>query len=777
MKNIYPLRRLAVKIALALMAPVAGAEEAVELEKMDIVGETPLGGIGVPVSQIPANIQTVTEQELEKDHSFSIGDYFRNHLGSVSVNDAQNNPFQPDIQYRGFTASPLLGLPQGMSIYLNGVRFNEPFGDTVNWDLIPEGAIERMELHPGSDPVYGLNTLGGALAIRSKTGFSFPYHQFEGYAGSWGRHNEELSSGWNNGTVGYFLHLRHFEEDGWRDLSPTQVKQAFGVLSWRGDKSELNLTLSGTDSELIGNGAIPIQLFREDQSAIFTHPDETLNRMFFSNLDGNFWVNDHIQVSANAYYRFNQTRTFNGDDTDFERCDDDTDFMCEEDEDEILEDVFGNPIAWSPMVDSATNNSSKTRQRGYGTQLQTAFLYDLFGMKNRFVTGFSFDQAQTHFQSDTELARLTNNRGTEGSGIKEMGSRVRLDGEVTHFGGYFIEQLSPVDDLTLSVSGRYNATHIDLRDNFGTELNGKHTFNRFNPSAGITYDFMPEVSVYGRYSVGTRAPSPMELSCADPEAPCKLPNAFLADPPLDQVVTRSWEAGFRGTFDEISLGDSVSTRFRWHTGYFLTKNHDDILFISAGDLTSEGFFSNVGTTRRQGLEANLTGELDNQLTGMWLQKLRYGFHYTYLDATFRTPFSAPSPNNPSAVDDRIQVSRGDRVPGVPEHMFKFNMDVDILPQLSLGLSGIYNSNRYFRGDEANLNDPVPGYWVFNLRSEYRFNRHVQVFLRVDNLFDKRYTTMGLYGEPDEVLGDDYEDARFVGPAAPRGIWGGIRLQI
>ena len=766
---------------IGILALSAKAEEAVKLETLEVTGMTPLGTGSVPLDRLPSNVQLVTGEDLEETHSFALSDYMRNYLGSVSVNDVQSNPFQPDVQYRGFTASPLLGLPQGLTVYVNGVRFNEPFGDMVNWDLIPEGAIDHMALHPGSDPVYGLNSLGGAIVIRTKTGFSFSRHQVEGLAGSWGRHSTELSSGANNGTLGYFVHLRNFQEEGWRERSPTHVRQAFGVLSWRNDIAQLNLTLSGTDNELIGNGAVPIQLRALDHDAIFTHPDRTINRLFFSNLDGNVWVNDKIQISGNAYYRLNKNRTFNGDDTDFEECQEPqhTGFMCQEgdDEESVALDVAGNPIPASPAVDSATNNFSKTRQRGYGAAIQSAFLYDLFGMENDFVVGFSFDQAQIHFQFDTELARLTESRGTFGSGILVKDARVRLASEVTHYGAYFVEQLQPIDGLTLMASGRYNASHLVLQDKFGKALNGAHTFDRFNPAAGLTYQFMPELTVYGRYSVSNRAPTVVELTCADPEDPCKLPNAFIADPPLKQVVAKTWEAGLRGTLDELRFADDLQGRLNWHTGFFYTENHDDIIFISAGNLTSEGFFDNVGKTRRLGMEANLTGSLDNDLTGLFFQKIRFGFHYTFLDATFQTPFDAPSPNNPKAQDGVIHVEKGDRIPGLPEHMFKFNLETDIVPQLTLGMTGIYNSDRYFRGDEANLNDPLPGYWVFNLRSQYRFNDHVQLFLRVDNLFDKHYKTFGLFGQADEVLGEDFDDPRFVGPGAPRAYWGGIRLSL
>lgn len=767
-----------VAILLISLHSLGWAQETVELQAMEVVATTPWSEQGVPLDRLPSNIQTVNGEELEESQSFSISDYLRNRMGGVTVNDAQNNPFQPDIQYRGFTASPLLGLPQGLTVYLNGVRFNEPFGDTVNWDLIPEGAIDSMALHPGSDPVFGLNTLGGAISVRSKTGFSYPHHQIEAYAGSWGRHNEELSTGWNNGDFGYFLHLRHFEEDGWRDFSPSHVRQVFGVLSWRGDAGEMNLTLSGNNNDLTGNGAVPIQLYRKDDDAIFTHPDETNNKMMFSNLDGNLWLSDDIQLSGNVYYRYNEVKTLNGDGTDFQVCPPpNASFMCDED-DEIIDDVHGNPISSSEAVESGTLNTSKTRQRGYGTTIQSTFTRDLFGLENRFVAGFSFDQAQIRFKFDTELGALTPNRGVDGSGILVGEPRVRLDSEVTHYGGFFIEQLTPVDDLTMTVSGRFNSSTVRLNDKAGDELEGIHHYDRFNPAAGLTYRVLPELSLYGRYSESNRAPTAVELTCADPNAPCRLPNAFLADPPLKQVVAKTFEAGLRGAFDDITLGQGISTALQWHAGFFHTINEDDILFISAGTLTSQGFFDNVGKTRRQGLEANLNGVLNNDLLGHWLAKLQYGFNYTYLDASFRTPFLAPSPNNPSAdAAGNIQIERGDRIPGLPEHMFKFNLDLFVLPQWDIGFSGIYNSDRFFRGDEANLNKPLPGYWVFRLRSAYRFNQYVQVFLRVDNLFDKKYKTFGLYGQADEVLGSGFDDARFIGPGAPRGIWGGVRLTL
>ena len=258
----------------------------------------------------------------------------------------------------------------------------------------------------------------------------------------------------------------------------------------------------------------------------------------------------------------------------------------------------------------------------------------------------------------------------------------------------------------------------------------------------------------------------MELSCADPEAPCKLPNAFISDPPLKQVVAKTWEGGFRGQFSNLLDG-----HLEWNAGVFHTENHDDILFISAGNLTSEGFFKNVGQTRRRGIELGLMG-------GFIDERVRFATNYTYLDAKFRDGFIASSPNNPSADEDGlITVRNGNRIPGIPAHIFKFSTDVDVLPQWTLGVDARFNSEQVFRGDEANLNSKVGAFWVFNFRTEYRFNDTVTLFGRVDNIFDREYKSFGLYGEPDEVLGDKFDDPKFVGVGAPRAGWLGIRLSI
>ncbi|WP_349431299.1 TonB-dependent receptor [Methylomarinum sp. Ch1-1] len=744
----------------------------IKLETVDVIGVTPLQGSGVSADKIPAPVQTVSSDQLQDAQSLSLSDYMNRYMGSVHINEAQNNPLQPDVYYRGFVASPLLGLPQGLSVYVNGVRFNEPFGDSVNWDLLPPGAIDTMTLAPGSNPLFGLNTLGGAISVQTKTGFSAPGHQLEAYGGSWDRHSEELTSGWNNGTWGYFIDLRHFDEEGWRDFSPTSAQQVFGTLSWRGDRGSLDLTLGANDNDMKGNGAVPEQLHNQHRKAIFTHPDQTITRMFFSELSGSYDMADNIQLSGNAYFRQNRIKTFNGDDSDFEACDFDNSLLCDE-EDEIAEDIFGNQVLAGDNVEGGTNNTSQTHMRSTGGTIQSLFSHDIFGRENSFIFGAAYDYADVHFESDTELAQLTANRGTIGSGIQIEEARVRLNTITENYSFYFSDTFSVTDTFALTFGGRYNHTSITLDNQYVNgedKLSGHHNYDRFNPSVGYTWNMLDNVTMYGSYSESSRVPTPMELSCADENDPCRLPNAFVADPPLAQVVAKSWETGFRGDLNDL-MGDG---RLNWNVGFFHTTNHNDIIFNRGGDSISEGFFSNVGQTLRYGVESGFNADIPHLFSE--IDDWHFSTNYTYLNARFLDGFTIQNPLDLGS-DVGVNVERGDRIPGLPEHIYKASLGVDLWKRWSLAIDTQYSGEQYFRGDEANITDPLGGYWIFNARTEFKVNEHLAFFGKIENIFDRDYKTFGVYGEADEVLGDDFDNPRFVSPGAPRAGWIGVRITL
>src|SRR5437879_10786580 len=213
-----------------------------------------------------------------RQHPLNLPEFMSQRLSGVNVNENQGNPFQPDLTYRGFSASPLLGTPQGISVYQDGVRINEAFGDTVNWDLIPTSAISTINLIPGSNPLFGLNTLGGALSIRTKSGAQYPGTAATLYGGSFGRRAAEAQHGGSNGEFDYFASASGFREDGWRAQSPSDVRQFFSKLGWPDGKTDLDLRITNAETDLTGNGLLPQSMLRADATQIYTLSAHTRNR-------------------------------------------------------------------------------------------------------------------------------------------------------------------------------------------------------------------------------------------------------------------------------------------------------------------------------------------------------------------------------------------------------------------------------------------------------------------------------------------------------------------
>jgi len=758
-----------------------------------VIGVTPANGVGLSRDKVPASVQTATGEQLERQHSLDLSDYLNRNFGSVTINAAQNNPVQPDVQYRGFTASPLLGLPQGIAVYVDGVRANELFGDTVNWDLLPESIIQTVELTGGSNPLFGLNTLGGALSIRTKDGFTNPGFIAEASTGSFGRVVANAQAAANDGEFGYYLNAQHLDEDGWRDDSPTKTLNLFGSFGWRTDVSALDLRYLHADSDLTGNGPSPDQLLDERRNAVFTSPDSTKNQLQMVVLDGSHWLDGATQISGNAYYRVIHVDSFNGDASPFASCDDgagnqglvdeagfvdaDGDGICgagEFDPAELLVDQYDNVIG---SQYDAINNISDRDQHNYGATLQATYRGDVFARENQLIVGTSYDRGHVEYRSQVEVAQLQSDRSTNRSGVFAVDQASAIDSDTRSWSAYFTDTLSISPRLALTVSGRYNDSAIELRnagefldvdgDGFD-DLDGNHDYSRFNPAVGVTYQFQPQLNGYLGYSEASRTPTPVELACASPTAPCTLPNTFVADPPLQQVVARTYETGLRGR-----LRDDV----QWNVGAFYTTNSNDIIFQATGGITgNQGFFANVGNTRRTGIELGASGE--------WEQLLWF-MNYSLVHATFADPFVSSSPAHPDAVDlngdgeaRELQVRSGDRIPGIPEHSVKLGADYPLTQALSVGADVVFNSGQYLRGDEANQLNQTSAFAVVNVRADYTLNDRVMLFATIQNLFDTDYKTFGVLADPTEVDAfAQFTDPRFLGPAPPFGGWVGVRVSL
>ncbi|MEO6118773.1 MAG: TonB-dependent receptor [Methylotenera sp.] len=780
--NLLKPKLIVVAILAAYATPqLANAEtkaETVVLDKIEVISTTPLQGIGLPLAQIPASIQSVKAKQLEEQKSLSIADYINQNLTGVSVNDTQNNPYQPDVTFRGYSASPLLGTPQGLSVFVDGVRVNEPFGDVVNWDLIPTNSIESVNLIPGSNPLYGLNTLGGALSVQTKSGRTSPGGAIEAYLGSFGRKagSAEFGGVTQDGAIDYFISANVFSEDGWRDYSPSDVGQLFAKVGWQNETSSLNLSYTGADNKMIGNGLAPDDfLHAQGRDSILTRPDLTENKLSFFNLNGSHFFTDDIQFSGNTYYRYGRTSTLNGDgNDDF----DENDGVGGGDGVNAAElaqanlDCVADAGPGAEEACSGAINRTSSNRKSYGFNAQLTFTQDLMKMKNQLVTGIGYDYGRTNFKQSTEFGLVNSTRGIDGIGIFGDEAEVGLRGVSKTSSIFATDTLSLNPEWHFTLSGRYNYTKVENKDKLKDDtdpetLTSNQSFNRFNPAIGVNFTPSKALTAYASYNEGSRAPTAIELGCANPLFPCRLPNAFAGDPPLDQVVAKTFEGGLRG---------DLTQDVKWSFSAYRAQNFDDIQFISS-TTTGAGYFDNVGKTRRQGFDAAIGGKVD---------KFSWSLGYSFVKATYESEFSIASEVNSSAVGDEIQVNKGDYIPGIPKHQLKLRAAFDITPKWNIGTNVFAFSDQYSRGNENNEHEgkgaKVGGYAVVNLDTRYAINKNWQLFAKANNVFDREYNNGGLLGEhkfdatTGQFTGNESDTNAFFAPGAPRAGWIGVRYE-
>lgn len=790
------LRIRPLALALGAFFPLSTlAQSDATLQRVDVVGVAPLPGLDLPRDQVPSNVQTTNAAALRAKQSINLPDFLGDRLPGVNINEIQNNPFQPDVNYRGFSASPLLGTPQGLSVYIDGVRVNEPFGDTVNWDLIPQMAIDTVTLLPGSNPLYGLNTLGGALALRTKNGFDHPGGEAQVMWGSFERRSLEVEHGGSHGDTGYYVAANFFKEEGWRDRSPSEVRQVFGKLTQRLDRGAIDLTLMHGDTDLTGNGLVPDSMLDQRRRSVFTHPDNTRNDMTLVALSGHYNLDDRNTLSASLYHRETLTRTLNGDgNDDFEGSANDGD--CDP-----ADFASGSPEEAQCIAangaggfndDTGVNNRTRSKQRANGLALQ----WTLQDTNNLFALGISHDRSKSRFSQTSEEGILDATRGV--IPLDDIELENSLDGETRTSSIYLTDTYSLTPSLHLTASARYNRTRVINSDRINPtppNLDGDFIYRKLNPALGLTWQANDRLTVYGGFSQGNRAPSPIELGCADPANPCTLPNALAADPFLKQVVTRTLELGVRGTLPGM-LGDSL----RWNAGLYRSVNHDDILFV--GTSTSAGYFTNFGRTRRQGAELGVSGSH---------RGFDWAVNYSYVDATFQSSACILAENNSSrgqsaectadGQDDEILVKRGDRLPGIPAHSLKLALSWKPMDTLRIGADLVAFSSQYARGNENNRHrsgeatdvygdtrefegsGKIAGYAVLNLNADYKLGGGWTLFGRINNVFDRKYSTGGALAEnPFDAGGnfqtnsDNWARETFQAPGAPRAGWIGLRYR-
>jgi len=785
-----PPRSAATAIALAvglLLAHPAVAQQDTTaqisdtmLPEVQIVAAAPLPGIGVDSDLVPYTVQTIRGDDLNGTRSGNLAEYMARYLTGVNVNNIQGSPFQADLTYHGFRASSIPGVPQGLSVFLDGIRVNEPFGDLVSWDMIPEAALESVSLVSSANPAYGLNTLGGALAMTTRSGLTSPGFHADLSYGSGNSKRANLSGGvrsadgWHAFAAGTL-----FQEQGWRDHSEGHLGNLFVKAGHANDTDSWDVSLLYGRSALTGNGLLPSfrasgntllpGLYESDPAAVYTYPDRTRNQVTQVAFNGSHWFDDKTSASALAYVRTSRRDTVNGD------VNPDYAAYTEDCEDGFLAD--GSPRQArcgftrdeGAALDPAVINTTHMWQQSVGVALSLAKETE----SHLLNAGLSLDHSRLTYSQYEQLGTFTDDRGAvaDPSAPNQLFSGV--SGSSRTLGLYLSDTWALTRSTFLTASARWNHATVSntLRNSDGTDQpQESFTYGRLNPALGLTQKLGAGVTVFAGYAQNNRVPTVLELGCADPTQPCRLPAGLQADPYLKQVVSHSFETGARW---RPSKDTEVSAML------YRVDNHDDILFLRAPN-TQQGYFANFDRTRNQGLDLTARQQFGN---------FTLRLSYSYLEATYQA-------SGQLAVGERtIDIKPGMRMAGLPRHTVKLGVDWQALAGLTFGADLVAVSSSVSSGNEDGLiADPqpgkapkaadwsTPGYATLNLRAAYQVNKHVEIYARVANVFDRRYETYGQIANDvfpngnllqPHVKPEDNASALFVAPGAPRSFWVGV----
>ena len=751
-------------LSLFLVSNVLFAEEKLTLDSIDVFSSTPLPSIGLPKNMVPANIQTVKSSELEAQSGVSIADFMVNNLQGVTVNEVGGNPFQLELNFRGYNATPIAGNPQGVSVYIDGIRTNQAFSNVVLWDLIPNFAISDMQVIAGSNPVYGLNTLGGSMSMQTKSGRNYKKKNVDISAGSWARNTSIVEAGGVLNNMDYYIGYEHFTENGWRKFSPSHVNQLFGKIGFESEMSRYEITYTGANNILIGNGMTPKDLLGDDLTGIHTLEDETKNEYSQLALNMSHFFDEETMLAGNAYYKRSDRATYNGDLND-EFCDEDS-----HDEDECTAAQNAQSQSDAENLNQGVFNRTATFQDVYGTNLQATFDQDLYSRRNQLIVGGSFEYSQIKFKQTEEEVLSLGHLGFLDGARDDIEQSTGLTGKTRTYGAFITNTHAYSDKLNINTAIRYNHVQVDNMDTFnapgaGASLTGKHHFERFNPSLGITFQPNEILSTYASYSESSRAPTSIELGCANEAQPCNLPTQMADDPPLNQVVAKTFEGGISGR---------MSADTEWNMSIYHATNYDDILFVFANASNGMGFFTNVDETTRKGLDVGVSTKFD---------KLDLNINYGYVRAQYGTEFTMANEINSTSDGDSITVSKGDYMPNIPKHHLKIRAAYELKPQWNLGATLTGFTSSYMMGNENQLHDDsgglqgkLPGYVVVNVDSQYTFFKDWTMHAKLINLFDQEYYTGGRLAETRVQTDRSFDDERNVAsliPGAPRAGWIGI----
>ncbi|HWN18139.1 MAG TPA: TonB-dependent receptor [Gemmatimonadales bacterium] len=654
------------------------------LETIEVTGSIAPTAGPVIGSGIPARISTVTGEAIDAWEPRLLADALATQPG-ISIYDDLGTPFKLNLSTRGFNVGPVVGLPPGISVFLDGVRQNEPDAAEVNFDLLPMEHVQRVELLSGSGSLLGPNSLGGAINLITRRGSGPLEAEAEISGGSFGSYSGEASlGGVSGGGWDYYVAGGYENEDGWREATGAENLNGFLNLGRRGSERGISFQAFGAESRAETAGSLPESIFNTSPKTNFTVGDfEDLNQLQGS-VSG-YTPLGNSRGAFTAYVRRTNAERFN--------------------------------------VNQAPDNNvrSFTANGTVGGNLDWRYTKPRSNGSFSLRLGADGAMNRVHIQlieeSPTDPADRTLNTDVRSPSYD--------------IAGYALADLR-LDKVTFSGGFRYDEIHIPFEDELDPSADTTSTFRRLSPRGGVSLDLGPGASVYGSVGQSFRAPAVLELACADETAACPLPFALGDDPPLDPVVATTFEVG-----GQLVRGPAIMT-----ATVYRTNVRDDISFIQSENAVFEGFFDNIGSTRREGVELGLQVLPSEQLS-------LYA-NYAFTQATFRDAAEIFSIRADDAfvgapLSGENAVAPNDRMPLVPDHQVKLGGLLSLQGGLQFGADVRYTGEQWLRGDEANETAPLDGYFMTNLRVGFS-RAQWEVSAVLWNAFDDQGPIFGTFNE-------------------------------
>jgi iron complex outermembrane recepter protein len=610
----------------------------------------------LPRSSIPGALDILTPDGVRQGRPKVLPDALER-LPGFTLQNQQGSPYQPDLSLRGFVASPVTGLPQGMSIFLDGVRLNEPTAEEVNFDLIPLDDAAVIEVIRGPSVLFGRNTLGAAINILTQRGEERLELVPEISGGSFGLQNYTLRVGGPLKPLDYYLGVRYTEETGWRVDSDARIGRVFGKLGLRAGNLGATISYQYSNDKIKEPGSLPTYQVSRDPTANFTAGDFFAPTLNMAILNTSYAITEQLKLEGNAFVRA------------------------------LSVDQFNVNLA-------GPNTRLLNKTLSTGGRLQASHGGRVFGRDNTLIVGAEFTRSY--------VTSRTFEDGPDGQELE-----ANLADTQHSVGAYAQDTFTVLKDfagsgssLVLTVAGRWDYLRHEIDDRLGGPSGGVFSFSRFNPRAGINLNLSERVGFYASYAESFRAPAFLELTCAGPGAVCPGLQAGVApDPPLKPVVARTYEIGaYTRPLSWLDLDASL----------FRTDVSDDILSVSPTG-TVGVFFQNVGATRREGVEFGAKARWDKYLAAY--------LNYAFTRATFQDQVELATSLPPGTE----RVPAGSSFAMIPKHRLNLGLSWHPWPWATISFGITYVSSQFFRGDEANTQRPLPAYWVMNggLASRWR----------------------------------------------------------